>query len=228
MRKITVIVNNTNEKKIIESNAVTLGELKNELHANGINTENQTFFEGFSRTELKDDQSVLPTNIPYKGKTVNDLVIMMTTENKKISSGLRDRKELYAEIKDKNLQDDIKNSFGKSYTNVSTADLEEFLADYTDDDEDDDCNDDCDDNDDDKRPAVVDDFYYTAACVVVGMEEIGNLLRHIATDIKKFIAKDKYEDFERHLEKACCRKLADKLEARDEEDEDLKLFDFLK
>lgn len=224
MRKITVIVNNTNEKKIIESNAVTLGELKNELHANGINTENQTFFEGFSRTELKDDQSVLPTNIPYKGKTVNDLVIMMTTENKKISSGLRDRKEMYAEIKDKNLQDDIKDSFGKSYTNVSTADLEEFLADYTDDDEDD-------DSDDNKRPVVVDDFYYTAACVVVGMEEIGNLLRHIATDIKKFIAKDKYEDLEKHLEEVCCRKLADKLEAcdeDDEEDDDLKLFDFLK
>lgn len=38
------------------------------------------------------------------------------------------RKELYNLIKKNNLQDKIKNHFGKNYTNVSTEDLQSFTS----------------------------------------------------------------------------------------------------
>lgn len=142
MRKITVIVSATNTRHTFDTDVTTLGQFKRLLEDNGINTENQSYYEGVSKTELLNDDSVLPTNIPYKGRIENNLVIMMTTENKKIKSGC-DRKELYVIIRDNKLQDAIKEHFHTPYTNVKTAELDEFISDVLDtfeDDEEHHCN----------------------------------------------------------------------------------------
>lgn len=127
MRKITVIVSATNTRHTFDTDVTTLGQLKQLLEDSGISTENQSYYEGVSKTELLNDDSVLPTNIPYKGRTENNLVIMMTTENKKIKSGY-DGKELYIIIRDNKLQDAIKKHFHTPYTNVKTAELDEFIS----------------------------------------------------------------------------------------------------
>ena len=62
------------------------------------------FYEGVSKTELINNNSVLPSNIPYRGQTTNELVFMLTNPNKKIKSGAMNRKEIYALIKKHNLQ----------------------------------------------------------------------------------------------------------------------------
>lgn len=122
-RKITVIQTKNQKKSVIMSAATTLAELKSDLRANGIDYDGMTFFEGTSKVELKNDASVLPHDIPYKGIVTNELVFMLTNTNKKIRSGAMSRMEAYAEIKRRGLQDACLKKFGKNFTMCKTADL---------------------------------------------------------------------------------------------------------
>jgi hypothetical protein len=122
-RKITVVQTKNQKKSVIMSAATTLAELKSDLRANGIDYGGMTFFEGTSKVELKNDASVLPHDVPYKGIVTNELVFMLTNTNKKIRSGAMSRMEAYAEIKRRGLQDACLKKFGKNFTMCKTADL---------------------------------------------------------------------------------------------------------
>lgn len=123
-RRVTFINQKTQSQRVIEnSTATNLGELKQEMRANGIDYEGMTFYEGHMRAELKDDASPLPTNIPYKGTVVNDLTFMLTTPEKKVKSGAMSRAEAYAEIKRLGLQEECKKRFGRNFTQCTTNDL---------------------------------------------------------------------------------------------------------
>ena len=120
-RKITVVNTRDQKKTVIRSTATTLRELKRDLDANDITYTDMTFYEGVSHTELKTDDSVLPHDIPYKGRVTNDLVFMLTNTNKKIKSGMNyNRKHVYELIKKHNLKDKIQENLGLPYTNCST------------------------------------------------------------------------------------------------------------
>ena len=123
-RKITVVSTRNQKKSVIMSAATTLAELKADLRQNGIDYEGMTFYEGTSKVELKDDNSVLPHDVPYKGQTTNELVFMLTNTNKKIRSGAAmSRADVYAAIKAKGLQGECVKRFGKNFTMCKTADL---------------------------------------------------------------------------------------------------------
>lgn len=124
-RKITVVQTKNQKKSVIMSAATTLAELKNDLRANGIDYSGMTFFEGTSKVELKNDASVLPHDVPYKGTITNELVFMLTNTNKKIRSGAvaMSRTEAYSAIKSMGLQDACVKKFGKNFTMCKTADL---------------------------------------------------------------------------------------------------------
>lgn len=122
-RKITVVQTKNQKKSVIMSAATTLAELKSDLRANGIDYNGMTFFEGTSKVELKNNASVLPHDVPYKGIVTNELVFMLTNTNKKIRSGAISRMEAYAEIKRRGLQDACLKKFGKNFTMCKTADL---------------------------------------------------------------------------------------------------------
>ena len=123
-RKVTIIDNRSQSQNVINnSTATTIGELKEEMNRAGIVYEGMTFYEGHIRAELKDDASILPTNISYKGQIVNDLIFLLTTPDKKIKSGIITRAEIYAIIKEKGLQDQCIAKFGKNFTQCSTVDL---------------------------------------------------------------------------------------------------------
>lgn len=128
-RKVTIINNKTQSQKVIQaSTATTLGELKREMREAGIEYEGMTFFEGHLRAELKDDASILPTNIPYKGQIVNDLTFLLTAPEKKIKSGAMSRAEAYNAIKARGLQDECVKRFGKNFTMCKTQDLIDLLS----------------------------------------------------------------------------------------------------
>lgn len=128
-RKVTIINNKTQSQKVIQaSTATTLGELKREMRKAGIEYEGMTFFEGHLRAELKDDASILPTNIPYKGQVVNDLTFLLTAPEKKIKSGAMSRAEVYNAIKARGLQDECVKRFGKNFTMCKTQDLIDLLG----------------------------------------------------------------------------------------------------
>ena len=132
-RKITVVSTQTQRKSVITTGAETLAELKSALDEAGIDYEGMTFYEGTSRTELKDNASVLPKNVPYKGTTTNELVFMLTNANKKIRSGATNmsRMEAYNAIKSMGLQNACVEKFGKNFTMCKTADLIALVQDYS-------------------------------------------------------------------------------------------------
>lgn len=123
-RKITVVSTRNQKKSVIMSAATTLAELKADLRQNGIDYDGMTFYEGTSKVELRDDASVLPHDVPYKGQTTNELVFMLTNTNKKIRSGAdMSRADAYAAIKANGLQEGCVKRFGKNFTMCKTADL---------------------------------------------------------------------------------------------------------
>ena len=124
-RKITVVQTKNQKKSVIMSAATTLAELKSDLRANNIDYDGMTFFEGTSKVELKNDASVLPHDVPYKGTITNELVFMLTNTNKKIRSGATNmsRMEAYNAIKSMGLQNACVKKFGKNFTMCKTIDL---------------------------------------------------------------------------------------------------------
>lgn len=129
-RKITIVDSKLQKRSTIMSEAETLGELKRDLTANGINYSGKTFMEGLSRSELKEDASILPHDIQRPdGPVTNELVFMLTEPEKKIKSGaILTRQECYAKVKELGLQAAVQSRFGKNFTQCSTNDLNSFLA----------------------------------------------------------------------------------------------------
>lgn len=126
-RKITVLVESTQRKVVLESNATTLGELKNELREMQIDFGSENVFkESRTKSILASNESVLPTNVPWKGSVTDELVFMITAPQKKIRSGM-DRKEAYAKVKELGLQDKIQKGEGKNFTQCSTATLISYI-----------------------------------------------------------------------------------------------------
>lgn len=130
VRQILIADTRSQRRYTIESAATTLGELQDQMALQGIDFSGMSFTEGVSNTQLISRDSVLPTNIPYKGSTTNNLAILLTNTTKNIPSGAMSRKDLYAAIKALGLAEIIKEEFGDNYTRVSSADLEQFVARY--------------------------------------------------------------------------------------------------
>ena len=126
-RKITVIETRNSKKTIIETAATTLGELKRDLTEYSIDYSDMTFFEGLTKTELINNDSILPTNVMYKGTPTNNLTIMLTNSNKKIKSGALSettpRSVVYSHIQTMGLQTQCVTRYGRNYTQVPTASL---------------------------------------------------------------------------------------------------------
>lgn len=131
-KKITVISTKNQSKTVIDSNALTLGDLKVELDNAGIDYKGMTFYEGITKTELIDDSSLLPKDVTYKGEVTNNLVFMLTVPNKKIGSGttITSRKEIGIYFKKhKDIYDEFKETFHKNWTICKTSDIIDFIND---------------------------------------------------------------------------------------------------
>ena len=127
-REILIANTKTQKRSKVTTSATTLGELKADLRAASIDYNGMTFTEGISKTQLLDDATQLPQNVMYKGQPTNNLVILLTNTKKNIASGTMSRKEVYQAIKDNNLQDAVKEEFGRNFTQVPTSDLLVFIA----------------------------------------------------------------------------------------------------
>lgn len=127
-REILIANTKTQKRSKVTTSATTLGELKADLRAAGIDYNGMTFTEGISKTQLLDDATQLPQNVMYKGQPTNNLVILLTNTKKNIASGTMSRKEVYQAIKDNNLQEAVKEEFGRNFTQVPTSDLLVFIA----------------------------------------------------------------------------------------------------
>lgn len=126
-RTIIVSSSRAQRKYQIRSKATTLAEFKDECREAGIDYNGLTFVEAISNTEMRDDNSLLPREVVFKGKATNNLVFSLTTPRKNIGSGAMSRKEAYAKIKELGLQQDCIDQFGDNYTRVSTENLVKMI-----------------------------------------------------------------------------------------------------
>ena len=87
-RKIIIVDSSSNRKVTVTTDATSFGELKRAARAAGISYEGKDWLEGITKTSPVGDDSLLPTNVNYKGTTTNNLVYMLTNTNKRIRSGI--------------------------------------------------------------------------------------------------------------------------------------------
>lgn len=128
-REILVANTSTQKRYKLTTTAETLAELKNAMDNANITYDNMTFTEGISKTQLISDDTQLPKNVMYKGQPTNNLVILLTNTKKNIASGNSyTRKELYDIITSNSFQEQVKEVFGRNYTQVSSDDLETFIS----------------------------------------------------------------------------------------------------
>ena len=126
-RIIKIANTKTQSRYQIKTSATTLGELQDQMTAQGIDCTGMTFTEGLSKTQLLNRDSLLPTNVMYKGQPTNDLVMLLTNTTKQISSGAIDRKEAYRLVKELGLQESINEGEGTNWTRVKTDVLETWI-----------------------------------------------------------------------------------------------------
>lgn len=131
-RKITIANTSDQTKKVVMTNATTLGELKAALDEANINYQGLDFIEALTKTHMRSDDSVLPHDVPWNHTTTNELVFLLTVPNHKIKSGTRN--DVYDMIENCDdselLQAAIYNHFNRAYTMVTTPDLEDFVHDW--------------------------------------------------------------------------------------------------
>jgi hypothetical protein len=127
IRQIQIANTKTQSRYILNTAATTLGELQDEMSAQGIDFTGMTFTEGLSKTQLLNRDSLLPTNVMFKGQPTNDLVMLLTNTTKQISSGAIDRKEAYRLVKEMGLQEAINEGEGINWTRCKTEVLESWI-----------------------------------------------------------------------------------------------------
>ena len=132
MQRVITVVDHQNQsrKSFNVENITTFGELKAKMVEEGFNLDNKEVFEGISRLKFIDENSLLPTNLQFKDKITNDLVILLTPLNIPIKSGMTERQLLYSKIKKYDLQNFIKEEEGRNFTQVSSELLSEYISDH--------------------------------------------------------------------------------------------------
>ena len=153
MREILVANTKDQCRYKVYTEATTLGELQNALRSGeGVykmvgNSEipvdtpvdftGMTFTEGLSKTQLVSADSLLPTNVTFKGEKTNNLVMLLTNTTKNIASGISEegktRKEAYDVINElgDDLKEFIKDQTGRNYTLVNTNTLWSLIEEFT-------------------------------------------------------------------------------------------------
>lgn len=126
-RNIKIANTKTQQRYTITTSATTLGELQDQMTAQGIDFTGMSFTEGLSKTQLLTRDTPLPTNVMYKGQPTNDLVMLLTNTTKNIASGAMDRKEAFRLVKKLNLQDVINEGEGVNWTRCKTGVLESWI-----------------------------------------------------------------------------------------------------
>lgn len=131
-RQITIYESSRNGKITVFNDVEcnTLAELKALLREKGIEYSDKEFVEGVTNTKLIADDSRIPTNIPFKGKTTNDVFINILNKDTKIKSGVDynelSRGELLRAAKPYALQIEV--YCGSNYTRAKSSDIIAFLT----------------------------------------------------------------------------------------------------
>ena len=121
--KATIVNNVENTTKVIDlADAVTdVAALKHVLDIS-----DGRIFEGTTHTDLKNDYDSLPT-LP-ENKKERGYVFFISPAQNKTRNGAYNRKECYSLIKEKHLENKVKETYGRNFTQVATDALNKILS----------------------------------------------------------------------------------------------------
>lgn len=124
-----VVLKDTRTQRVhkFTSEATTWGQLKEKLDELHIDYTGLEAMEALSNTKFVNDDSILPTNLKYKGEDTNKLFILLLQTKSKVALGEGTRKEAYAKIRVLGLEEEVREAFGCNYTNVATSKLWEVI-----------------------------------------------------------------------------------------------------
>lgn len=100
---------------------LTFADFQSAVQDLGYQTENFTLYEPNSGTYYEADDAI---------PNLENLKIFMTLKSKKVNSGAFTRPECYAKINEYSLHEAIRTRYGKTYSSVSTVELNNFLQEY--------------------------------------------------------------------------------------------------
>lgn len=126
MRKVTVIFASLQKRVTLEGNYSNLSDIIDELTDLGYNVNSSNFIERYSRKRYNHEENLPETVVDREGKETTDLIFSVTN-NEKFENGSISRAEVYKLIKKHNLQEEVKATYGKNFTQVSTEDLLNLL-----------------------------------------------------------------------------------------------------
>lgn len=150
MAKITIYSTRNESKKVVESSATTWGVLKEELSAH-YNFSNLQATESVGKTDLVNNSANLPSG--------NFTIFLRPVKTKSGAYSYSEAREIVKE--DSELQKYIKDTYGRNYTNLTTATLNEAIQNMYDDDndEDEDFDEDFDDEDEEVQFETTTEVY---------------------------------------------------------------------
>ena len=99
----------------------TFADFQSAVQDLGYQTENFTLYEPNSGTYYEAGDAI---------PNLENLKIFMTLKSKKVNSGAFTRPECYAKINEYSLREAIRTRYGKTYSSVSTVELNNFLQEY--------------------------------------------------------------------------------------------------
>lgn len=99
----------------------TFADFQSAVQGLGYQTENFTLYEPNSGTYYEAGDAI---------PNIENLKIFMTLKSKKVNSGAFTRPECYAKINEYSLREAIRTRYGKTYSSVSTVELNNFLQEY--------------------------------------------------------------------------------------------------
>lgn len=114
----TITIYNGTTSKVISSNSITWGELKNELSSHGITTSNMRAFIGQNQTELSVNSALLPDSIEFD--------LFLTPKKNKSGAG-RTRSECYEIAKEARAEHDEAIEYFARYSSMTTEELNDAI-----------------------------------------------------------------------------------------------------
>lgn len=107
----------------------TYNQLFEIIRRNVTDLSNKNITNGATKEEILDSSDVIPSEFHYNGRSISDIVVIVTSKTKKTPFGASNmtRGEAYEIIKANNYGEEIKRVYGRNYTVITTDELVKFI-----------------------------------------------------------------------------------------------------
>ena len=128
-RRIIICDKMNGSHQTITKDIDTYSQLFSVIRENVTDLSNKNITNGATKKEILDSSDVIPSEFHYNGRSISDIVVIVTSKTKKtpFGAGIMTRGEAYEIIKANNYGEEIKRVYGRNYTVITTDELVKFI-----------------------------------------------------------------------------------------------------